>query len=482
MQMKKDSWLLLDAFDEAGGLACTDVTEEGFLFDMGGHVIFSHYDYFDDLIDAAVGTGEDYWATHERVSYVRMMERWVPYPFQNNICSLPLENQVDCINGLIEAKVANATATSAPANFDEWIMRVMGKGIADIFMRPYNFKVWAVPTTQMQCSWLGERVATANVAKVVENVLRNREESGWGPNAVFRFPHEGGTGAIWKKVAKLLPQDKLRYGKKVATIDADNKKVTLTDGSVVSYNKLMSTIPLDLSLKMITGTPEEVAINAALSDGLTYSSSHIIGVGIRGVNPHDLKCWLYYPEDNCPFYRCTIFSHYAKKNCPADDVALPTLRLAASPAPVGGDATAGPYWSLMFEVSESKGYKPVNMDTIVEETIQGAINTGMLGSDAEIVSLYHRRLEHGYPTPSLGRDDVLAKALPMLKEKSIWSRGRFGSYKYEVANQDHSCMIGVECVDNMLLGAKEFTCMYPALTNERGNKNTDMRFATDLGF
>ncbi len=33
-------------------------------------------------------------------------------------------------------------------------------------------KVWAVPTTLMQCGWLGERVATANVAKVVENVLR----------------------------------------------------------------------------------------------------------------------------------------------------------------------------------------------------------------------------------------------------------------------------------------------------------------------
>ena len=32
--------------------------------------------------------------------------------------------------------------------------------------------MWAVPTSMMQCSWLGERVATANVAKVVENVLR----------------------------------------------------------------------------------------------------------------------------------------------------------------------------------------------------------------------------------------------------------------------------------------------------------------------
>jgi hypothetical protein len=41
------------------------------------------------------------------------------------------------------------------------------------------------------------------------------------------------------------------------------------------------------------------------------------------------------------------------------------------------------------------------------------------------------------------RDNVLAEALPMLKKKDIWSRGRFGSYKYEVANQDHSCLIGI---------------------------------------
>ncbi len=69
-QLKNENWLLVDAFDEAGGLACTDVTPEGFLFDMGGHVIFSHFEYFDQLIDAAVGTGEENWAVHERVSYV----------------------------------------------------------------------------------------------------------------------------------------------------------------------------------------------------------------------------------------------------------------------------------------------------------------------------------------------------------------------------------------------------------------------------
>lgn len=136
---------------------------------------------------------------------------------------------------------------------------------------------------------------------------------------------------------------------------------------------------------------------------------------------------------------------------------------AGSPEPVAGDKKSGPYWSLMFEVSESKDFKPVNLSTIVEETIQGAINTKMIQSTDEIVSIYYRRLEHGYPTPSLERDAALAEALPFLQKQDIWSRGRFGSYKYEVANQDHSCMIGVEAVDNMLFGTKEFTLFFPSL-------------------
>ena len=33
-----------------GGNARTDSTPEGFFFDQGGHVVFSHSKYFDDLI------------------------------------------------------------------------------------------------------------------------------------------------------------------------------------------------------------------------------------------------------------------------------------------------------------------------------------------------------------------------------------------------------------------------------------------------
>ena len=65
---------------------------------MGGHVIFSHYQYFDELIDAAIGSGEKSWNVLERVSYVWMKGRWVAYPFQNNIAALPKDDQASsCI-------------------------------------------------------------------------------------------------------------------------------------------------------------------------------------------------------------------------------------------------------------------------------------------------------------------------------------------------------------------------------------------------
>eukprot|EP00240_Pyramimonas_obovata_P002013 CAMPEP_0118927112 /NCGR_PEP_ID=MMETSP1169-20130426/4658_1 /TAXON_ID=36882 /ORGANISM="Pyramimonas obovata, Strain CCMP722" /LENGTH=505 /DNA_ID=CAMNT_0006868809 /DNA_START=34 /DNA_END=1551 /DNA_ORIENTATION=- len=469
-QHKKTSWRLYDCFDEPGGLACTDLTPEGFYFDMGGHVIFSHFKYFDDLLDAAVGTGDN-WNDHERVSYVRLKNRWVAYPFQNNVAALDVEDQVQCLTGLVEAKLQNTLAQSKPNTFDEWILRVMGEGIADIFMRPYNFKVWGIPTHLMQASWMGERVATVDVNRAISNVLHKKEEAGWGPNATFRFPAEGGTGAIWKKVAKLLPKENCGYGpgKRLESVDLDEQVAKFKDGTTVKYGSLLSTIPLDGFCRMV-GKDE-------WADGLTYSNCHIIGLGIRGVNPHGLKCWLYFPEDNCPFYRATIFSHYAEKNCPTPDTELPTLCLGDGlTAPADASPKKGPYFSLMFEVCESK-MKPVNQDptklggtagtwsNVVLETIKGAVATGLMGADAEIVSVYHRRIEYGYPTPSLGRDPVLAQALPWLREKKVWSRGRFGSYKYEVANQDHSLMLGVEAVDNILFGTMEATLNHPAIVN-----------------
>ena len=122
----------------------------------------------------------------------------------------------------------------------------------------------------------------------------------------------------------------------------------------------------------------------------------------------------------------------------------------------------------MLEVSESS-MKPVNHETLLAECIQGLVNTEMLQPQEEIVSTYHRRFDHGYPTPSLERDGVLKELLPKLQEKNILSRGRFGSWKYEVGNQDHSFMLGVEAADHIINGATELTLNYPDFVNGRSN-------------
>src|ERR1700676_1565084 len=121
-----------------GGLASSFRDPAGFTWDIGGHVQFSHYSYFDELMDKLLGEA---WLHHEREAWVWMRERFIPYPFQNNIRHLPAEEMRDCLRGLIAC--LRAKSEKLPENFEEWIYRSFGEGIARHFMLPYNFKVWA---------------------------------------------------------------------------------------------------------------------------------------------------------------------------------------------------------------------------------------------------------------------------------------------------------------------------------------------------
>jgi hypothetical protein len=78
-------------------------------------------------------------------------------------------------------------------------------------------------------------------------------------------------------------------------------------------------------------------------------------------------------------------------------------------------------------------------------------------------------LTPGYPTPSLERNAILHDVLPALEQHRIFSRGRFGAWKYEVSNQDHSFMQGVEVVDRIRYNRAEPTLNLPELVNQRYN-------------
>ena len=74
---------------------------------------------------------------------------------------------------------------------------------------------------------------------------------------------------------------------------------------------------------------------------------------------------------------------------------------------------------------------------------------------------------YGYPTPFLGRDAARRSAARALERHGVYSRGRFGAWKYEVSNQDHAFMQGVELVNRLAFGTEETTVRRPDVVNGR---------------
>ena len=430
------NWTLLESAPAPGGLAASVLDPQGFTWDLGGHVLFSHYDYFDRLMDGLLGTE---WVYHVREAWIRMRDRFVPYPLQNNIWQLPSSDLIACLEGLIDVLATRGPVDPA-WNFEQWIRHQFGEGLARVFLLPYNEKVWAYPPSQLASSWVGERVATVDLKRILRNWAEQRQDVTWGPNNRFRFPLRGGTGAIWQALWRRLPAGKGFLQRGVTSIDTSRREVRTTDGVTLSYDYLVSTMPLDRLLRMA----DDGGPGARDAGRLVYSSTHLVGIGVRGTIPSELsqKCWMYFPEPHVPFYRATVFSNYSPNNVP--------------------DALQ--FWSLMCEVSESPS-RPVEAGTLVRDVLAACHREHLVPADAEIATIWTTRLEHGYPTPFVGRDAVLEEANGRLEAVGIFSRGRFGAWKYEVSNQDHALMQGVEVVDSLLAGSDEITLRHPDLVN-----------------
>ncbi len=428
---------IYDQAAKVGGLAASHTDSRGFTWDIGGHVQFSHYRYFDRLMATALG---DQWLHHQRESWVWIEDRFVPYPFQNNIRHLKPDTMWKCLKGLIQ--LYKQPITQKPNHFGQWVTATFGQGLADVFMIPYNFKVWAFPAEMMDYNWIGERVAVTDLERLVDNVLHKKDDLSWGPNNTFQFPKNGGTGAVWEAVADKLGRSKISLNMTVSGVDVSAKRVHFSDGTSADYDVLISTLPLDRLIDLAQLDSLKTA-----AAGLKYSSSNIIGIGLSGKPPKDLatKCWMYFPESDCPFYRVTHFSHYSPNNVP--DI--------------------NKCWSLMAEVSEST-HKPVDAAKLLEQTVAGLHATKLIDRSHEVVSTWTYRAHHGYPTPALGRDECLNAIHPELEKHHIYSRGRFGGWKYEVSNQDHSLMQGVELIDKLALSIPEVTYWFPNTANNLG--------------
>lgn len=431
-------WQLFEAASELGGLAKSFLDDRGFTWDVGGHVVFSHYDVFTQVLDRQLA-GQ--WLFHDRQCQIRCGQSWVPYPFQNNIHHLPPDQCAACLEGLQAAQAVSGDRSSRQfRNFGQLINGSFGRGIAGLFMRPYNRKVWACEPEEMDVGWIGERVSVPDASRVAQNVAQGRDDVGWGPNNRFRFPRQGGTGAIWQAIAAALSQDKIHLGQAATKIDPDRREVTFADGRVVRYGWLITSMPLD-ELARLTGRGDWIRACA----GLRRTSVTVIGVGLEGKCPEFLEqvSWMYFADADIPFYRVTHFSRYSPRNVP----------------------DASHQWSLMAEVSRPGGAM-LDLPCVIDQTIDGLARCGLIEGKSQVGHVFTYDADYGYPIPALGRDAILKKMLPELERCGILSRGRFGAWKYEVGNMDHCFMQGYEAARRIADGSEEITLHRPEVVNK----------------
>jgi protoporphyrinogen oxidase len=415
----ESNFLLIEGADAPGGLSRSFRDEAGFLWDFGVHIQFTQFEYFRRLTKELIPPAD--WQTHRRSAWVVTEGRLVPYPLQANIRHLPRESAWCCLKGLIERP---SKAANDEENFEEWSIRTFGRGLADLFMLPYNRKVWSTSPKQMSHQWVSERIAIPKLERVLEDLVLERDDSSWGPNRTFSYPKRGGSGAIWNALAKAINEKNIQFNFRLVRLEASRQVARLSDGREIKFDHCLSTIPLDQLVALTEDADESLRDD---SRRLRYASVTVVGLGIEGRCPSHLqdKMWLYFPDPGLSFYRVTILSNLSE-----DCVPQP-----------------GEQWSVLAEASSPPNdLRPIDPSRVIHD-LQ---SIGILSHSPRIVSQWVRRAEHGYPVPFLGRDEILQRIHGWYQHRGIFPRGRFGGWKYEVSNQDHSLMQGVEWADRII--------------------------------
>lgn len=401
--------LVVDAGDRVGGMSASVTDDRGFTWDLGGHVLHSHFAEFDDAVRAS-GVGINQvtrngwvWLTGDGPHSL------VPTPIQQQLTELPTDLRPD-----------------APVrHLADYYRNHFGQRLYDQFFEPYNRKMWTAPLHQIDHAWTSLRSGsqTRNVPQ-----LGLAGSTPPGPAETFPYP-QGGTGALWQAVQDtLMTPGSVRLNTAVVGVDAASRVARLDDGSTVSYEFCVSTAPITTALGWIG--------QGARAAGLRASRVHAVGLGYRGEPPAALadKTWLYCPDEGVPWYRATMLSNYDPGN-------------------------AGPgRWNVLCEVPSFPD-RPDSAQTVVGAVLD---SLAALGADpGAVVSRFVRTIPFGYPVPTVGRDDVLRGADTMLTELGIYSRGRFGGWRYESSNQDYGYLQGRQAVDNALSGAAEDVYWHP---------------------
>lgn len=455
--------LLVERNERVGGW-CRSISDAGFTFDYAGHIMFSNDAYVHELYKVLLGENV-HW--QDREAWIFSKNVYTRYPFQGALYGLPADVVRECIVGAVEAKIENlksmlqasnesvtpigavaeacaedvgeikdccgdgvleSTALGPPAgsperrlrprNFDDFIYKVWGAGIAKHFAIPYNRKLWAVPLNEMETSWLGGRVPEPNLDEMIEGALSPAPKP-MGPNARFGYPLRGGFQALMNGFLPHLKHAP-RLNTEVTAVSPSRHTVTLNGSETIPYRTLVSTMPLPL---LIDAIGDEAPANVrAAADGLRYVSVRCVNIAVNREQITD-KHWIYYPEETV-FHRIFVQGN-ASPHCNAP----------------GG-------FGFTCEITYSS-YKPLpaDGDELIQRCIDDCIKVGFIRADDEIRVANQVDMPFAYVVYDHARRRNVALIRDWLKTRDIVLAGRYSEWEYY--NSDHAFIAGKKAAETV---------------------------------
>jgi protoporphyrinogen oxidase len=300
---------VLEGEDRPGGL-CRSLRADGFTFDPhGSHILFSRKPEAMRMYEELLG---DNVCRRTRNTKILYRGRYVKYPFENGLSELPVEDNLACVLGFVNAYMARMSGHAAkPTNFKEWMYYRFGPGITESYLLPYNEKIWKTPAEAMGVDWVDGRVPDPPLEDVIKASLGIPTE-GYTHQLHFLYPREGGVEAL---VRGLLPRvAKLRTGFRVTSIRRKAGSWIVSDGREErEYSRLVSTIPIPELTGVLEDAPGPVR---EAGRHLVHRSLVTVMIGLAHERLNDFS-WVYFPSpDQGRFNRISFPSNFSDRVAP----------------------------------------------------------------------------------------------------------------------------------------------------------------------
>jgi len=414
-KMGRIDYSVYEKREKVGGLCRSEYKrcpglEGRFTFDVLGHLLHLKEKYTTDLVRKLLGGNLRTDIPRDARIYSKGV--YTRYPFQANTHGLPPKVVKECVFGLIDAKYGfpHSGRPSSGESFYHWILQNFGEGIAKHFMIPYNEKIWTVHPRELTCEWIKvnpKYVPSPDIQEVVIGALEDQKKC-FGYNVHFDYPQKGGIQELPNAFADRIKNTELRRNLSRINII---KKVAYFDGGRVKeeFRFLVSTVPLpELILKIIDNVPERVK-DAALE--LRYTSVLSVNMGIKRENI-DHGHWVYFPEKKYVFYRAGFPKKFSHNMCPPGTSSV-YVEIACKP----GEIT------------------PERKRKLVIKAKEDLIKAGILEREDEILVRNCISIPYAYVIYDRNRDRNLKIIQDYLKEKNIYSVGRYGGWKYSTMEE-----------------------------------------------